>query len=355
MRLLAKWDIERDSGTRSIELLQGDLALLPAEQAVDVLVVSAFREDYAPTTGSLIGALARSGVSVAQLAREKYLDQRHELSCWLSRPVLNAPFKRILCLESGWRGDPPEITDDLFRALAACACSEFPKGTVAMPIIGSGDQQWDTERMLKLVLETAESWMNRGLSVQVLKIVVYSPHEVAACTAVFEAVRSARHPKGPDWGSQTRQVGKTYAIHTTEALLGLDIFLSYSHEDTECAHRIYEHLRNGFPKLRIFFDRTSLKPGASWLMDIAESLDSARRIVAIYTPHYWASRYCKDEFTAALTRQIDTGEKLLCPLFFKSAQVPYLFRTVQYFDCREGDSSKIPEACKTLCDGLVSG
>ena len=83
-------------------------------------------------------------------------------------------------------------------------------------------------------------------------------------------------------------------------------------------------------------------------MQVAESLDNARRVVAFFTPHYWDSTICKDEFTAALTRQHDTGQPILFPVYFLSAPIPYLFRNLQFIDCREGDESKLTEACLKL-------
>jgi hypothetical protein len=87
-------------------------------------------------------------------------------------------------------------------------------------------------------------------------------------------------------------------------------------------------------------------------MQIAESLDNARRVAALYTPHYWSSPSCKDEFAAALTRQNDTGEAVLFPMYVFSAKIPYLFRNIEYVDCREGDENKLTEACVQLGQAL---
>ena len=72
MELLAEWKIEHGGKRRMIELLHGDLSQIPPEHAVDILIVSAFPDDYMPTPGSLIGALYRAGISVAQPGQSRW-------------------------------------------------------------------------------------------------------------------------------------------------------------------------------------------------------------------------------------------------------------------------------------------
>ena len=66
MELLSQITISRPEGDASIQLLYGDLTAIPSELAVDILAVSAFRGDYLPVPDTLIGALYRAGLSVAE-------------------------------------------------------------------------------------------------------------------------------------------------------------------------------------------------------------------------------------------------------------------------------------------------
>jgi hypothetical protein len=349
MELLASWNIQHGDAERRIELLHGDLSRIPPEHNVDILVVSAFPNDYSPTFTSLIGALSRRGVSVWQLAQAKEMDLRQDYSCWLSHPVLGATgFRRILCIESGWRGTPVEITDDLFRALAPVCLSDSTSTSVAMPIIGAGDQGAPTDKMIESIMQASFSWMNRGIPISLLKIVVFSSAEVEKAKQKFVQIRDEHliHvSKEPLRSGSDDDIPeeKTY-----------DVFLSYSHEDFDPAQLIVETLRQSSPAMRIFFDRRSLVHGRSWLMDIAESLDNAKRVATLFTPHYWTSSYCKDEFTAAFTRQQDTGKPVIFPIYFQSARIPYLFRNLQFEDCREANMSAIPQVCAKFMRHLSS-
>jgi hypothetical protein len=346
MQLLADWTVDHHGVGRRIELYQGDLAALPPEHAVDLLVVSAFPNDYAPTERSLMGALFRAGISVGQLSERKYLDLRSSFSCWISEPIVgSANFRRIMCIESGWRGTPLEISDDIFRALAPSSMGEFSGASIAMPLIGAGDQGYRPAEVMASTLRAAIFWLRRGLNIPVLKIVVHGDRSADLAREAFLAV------KRKDELEENRPVVPTNAVPPDETGT-YDLFLSYAHKDSEVAALIIAHLAKNSPHARVFYDRHSLSEGDSWLMRIAESLDASQRVVALYTPNYWASKYCKDEFTAALLRQNDTGKKVLFPIYYEATKIPYFFLSLQYVDCREADPAMLTGACDTLCREL---
>lgn len=332
MILLADWPLSDGNLTRRVELYWGDLSYLGPKDAVDLLVVSAFPNDYIPTPTSLIGALHRNGISLHKLSFDKEQDLREDFSCWLSRPVGVKSFKRILCIESGWRGTPPQLADDLFRAIVPVSLTVSTR-TVAMPLIGAGDQGYSPAQMLESILSAAIGWLKRGAPIEVLKIVVYSQEAAHEAKQRFIELRDANSPRS--------QRGRQW-----------DVFLSYSHENSALAEHAHRALLAVRPEARVFYDREALAPGTSWLMQIAEAIDSASCVLALYTPAYWNSPVCKDELTAAYTRQTKERQRLLFPAFCLNTRIPSFFEGLQYIDCREGDLSKLTSECRSICQAI---
>ena len=57
----------------------------------------------------------------------------------------------------------------------------------------------------------------------------------------------------------------------------------------------------------------------------------------------------------AWIRARETDEDLIFPVYLHTAALPTYTKYRNYFDCREGDRSKIAEALKTLLVGLDAG
>jgi hypothetical protein len=340
MILLDTLKVFSGSEERLIELYQGDLTDLKPEESVDVLVVSAFPNNYLPTPSSLIGALFRKGVSVEQLAKSKAVDLRQTFSCWMSQEVAAShsgiQFRRILCFESSWRGTPPSVIGDIFRALAPFLGGEPPFSTVAMPIVASGNQGYGVSEMLPPLIDAAVHWMALGLPLKCLKIVAYSDLQAAKAKELFAELKM-KHSSFPFESKK----GSKY-----------DLFISYAHEDMNAANLIANELQCLHPDIRIFIDRMSINVGAAWQPEIFEAIDNCRKVLVLFSPSYLSSKVCKDEFNIAWFRGREADEDCVFPVYLFSASLPTYMKYRLYVDCREGDENKLREACSKLLSVL---
>src|SRR5262245_37599286 len=74
--------IPGDGLQRRISFWQGNPANIGPDDQVDLIIVSAFRNNYTPTRWSIIGALDRRGISVAELALDKEVDLWETAGFW---------------------------------------------------------------------------------------------------------------------------------------------------------------------------------------------------------------------------------------------------------------------------------
>jgi hypothetical protein len=339
MRLLDTISIRGKEGKR-IELYQGDLTILSANEAVDLLVVSAFPNDYTPTKKSLIGALYKKGLSVAALAQSKEKDLRHDFSCWLSYeispPNPGLRFKRILCFEPMVRGEPPELVGDIFRALAPILGEKSDISSIAMPIVAAGDQGYSISTMLTPLLEAAIQWMEKGLPLNCIKIVAYSDEQGQEAIKVFSQRKALYHQSEP----------------LSQAEIEYDVFISYARENNDEMELFEKELIRSYPSIRIFLDRKDIDIGSPWQPQIFESLDKCKKVVSFFSPDYLKSKVCKEEFNIAWVRCRETDQEILFPIYLYSTDLPTYMRYRNYFDCREGDETKIRAASSRLLVAL---
>ena len=370
---------------RRIELLQGDLTELGADEGFDLLVVSAFPDDYLPTRTSLIGALHRKGLSVAALAKDKSVDLRDNFSCWLSKPLSPTDpglrFTRILCFEPSKRGAPPEVVGDIFRALMPILAEEPDINSIALPIVAAGNQGCSVAEMLPPLLDAALGWLEKGLPLDCIKIVTLRDTQAAEAERIFNARKLAYLTPRPaaatplagddfllgggvdrggasdgnfrsmDSGIASPDTAPAPAFETP-AEPEYDVFISYSRKNAHDSEMLEKTLRRLRPEIRIFVDRKNLDVGCAWQIEIFESLDKCRKIVAMLSPEYIASKVCKEEFNIAWLRGREADDDIIFPLYLYSAPLPTYMKYKNFLDCREGDAQRIEEASRRLLETL---
>lgn len=351
MRLIGSHTVSHRDGPRLLQLYHGNLAAIPADEAVDLLIVSAFPDDYVPTPTSLIGALDRRGVSVAALAADKEADLRETTGCWVSRDLGAAHrgvgFRRLLCFEPLRRGSPPEVVGDIFRAVVPYVLDEPPVRSLAMPLLAAGDQANDPDAMLRALFRASTQWLAYGLPLETIKIVVYREDEAARLRTLFAALsrESARQPSRDELRLVTAE----------SAPAPYDFFVSYSREDRAEVEVLVQTIQALRPGVRVFLDRVEIVPGDAWQTRLDEALEDCRKVIAVYSPSYFRSKVCMEEFNMARVRHRESDGGVIIPIYLRTAELGLYPRTLHYVDCREADCDRVVSACGNLVEALQPG
>ena len=191
MQLLNQSVVNHNPQAQSvIQLLQGDLTAIPKEQAADILIVSAYPGSYVPIPKTLIAALDNKGISIEEMATHKAIDLRDQLGCWLSEPLTTQQqdqfnFRKILCFEPWLNStEPCSVVGNIFRCINTFAFSESVN-IIAMPVLASGRQQVPIEEMLPAMLDASIFWLENGLPLSCIKLVLLTDEQTKAALPVF--------------------------------------------------------------------------------------------------------------------------------------------------------------------------
>src|SRR5450432_2983493 len=191
MQLLNQIIIKRQQKEDAvIQLLQGDLTAIPKEHAADILIISAYPGSYVPVPKTLIASLYEKGINVEEMAKNKAIDLRDQLGCWLSQPLNEVQqekfnFKKILCFEPWLQtNEQVSVVGNIFRCINTFAFNE-QNNVIAMPVLSSGKQKVPVEKMLPAMLDAGIFWIEGGLPLNCIKLVLHSDEQAEAGLPVF--------------------------------------------------------------------------------------------------------------------------------------------------------------------------
>lgn len=328
--------------TRTLELCVGDV-LDSGSGKPDLLVISSFPDDYYPATGTVVAGLDKAGVSVWELAEDKYLDWRRTWQTWVSKPLKrNAPCRRLACFEHGYGTEPDAVVGNVFRALCELSLKTdgHSLGVVRLPLLSTGNQEADKDTMLNAILEQAYTHLCAGLPVQRIQLVIHIRSRDLHGLLVEAGRRLASVEL--DWlGSQRGEVSH-------------DLFVSYRRTDQCFVDALVDSLRLVRRGLQIFIDHESLQHGSPWKPDLIRALHGARHALCIVTDSYAESTECIDEFHIARLCGIRRSGYLL-PLFNLSAcpvhRLPHSIRSVNAMQANS-PPRRIDEVARDIVDRM---
>lgn len=335
--------IQKGTFQSTIEFCVGDITTAGPEDAVDVLVTSAYRNDYFPMPGSVFGALHKKGLAVSELAQHKEVDLRQAFSCWLSQKITNPPqgiqFQRMLLFEPNENENAGEFIGDIFRSIAPFLSGPTPIRKVATTLVAAGSShRIRPEESLRLLVEAAANWMSSGLPIDCLKIICLPNQNVEALTNLFAQLKS-------QYGAASIEQPSGFSY---------DFFVSYAHKDSREVDIFLDILASQNQDLNIFLDKKHLNPGSAWQREIYEAIDDCSKVLTFYSPSYLDSKVCLEEFNIALCRHRESDDAILMPIYLYSANLPTYMKLVQFSDCREFNLNKFPEIAQDFINAIHS-
>jgi|GEM_PF-736397 len=392
-KMLSEITIKTAQEEKTIQLLHGDLSAIPKKHATDILVISAYPGNYEPVQNTLMKALDNKGISVAKMAIDKEIDLRDQLNCWLSKPLDAVQqeefnFKRILCFE------PPvsnaidvSVVGNIFRCINTFAF-DIDNKIISLPLLASGRRNIPIETIVPAILDATIFWLEKGIPLQFIKLVVYTDDEVAKTLPLFNAAKQQYElkdsvKKGEISSAQAIDViNKEYKTKTLSEHLPIveseikglsekappesvpsninkpqkqreykyDFYISHARQQAEAVKTFAEALLAIDPSLKIFYDNASIPAGSLWIKSVSDAIQDARSFIAILSPEFNASTYCWDEFQVAKTIEYSRSNKsFIKTIYFKTdPNLPVIFSMYSYIDCTEEDINKLKDSAKFL-------
>lgn len=179
MHLVNLFDIESPYGTRSFKLMEGDIADVNIE--VDIVITGAFKGEYQPTPGSLLGALFKKrGILIDDNNKEGAEDYRDVFGT-LYYPIKDDPhIHAILVLEMlGHVNIMKDAIQNLHITLSVLEAKGYTFKNVIMPLIGTGYQQIEPEIIMGDLIQFAKTYLQKSTCLQQIWLVSNSSKKTA--------------------------------------------------------------------------------------------------------------------------------------------------------------------------------
>ena len=280
-----------------------------------------------------------------------------------------------------------------------------------MPVLASGNQKVPMEKMLPAILDAAIFWLESGLPLSCIKLVLRSEIQIAAALPIFiqareqyELKKSAKAgdisateawkmyeqktqtqmpgiatmlivenemkelaqkesgfinpaqmpvpspvlaPQSPQPTPETKSVKEISSVKNTSK--EYDFFISYSHKQIPEVNLFVEALLQQQPELNIFYDKSSIPPGGLWIKLISEAIQNSKAVICILSPDYTASGPCWDEFQCAKIKEYRINQGVIKTInFYNDPNLPLIMATYSYIDCTQGDIQKLKGCVQQL-------
>jgi hypothetical protein len=169
--------IETETGIKEFELFYGDIVNLPFK--TDLTTISAFKNDYIPTSESIIGQFFNKGINIEKLSKKPFLDFRENLGIWVTDKTKDENYNYIICVEiTGNNNSFEKSIRNLFSVISTLEIQGIQNKTIALPLLGSGDQAFDLNHVIPTIINISLDFLRYSRFLNKVIFVVRCPEKV---------------------------------------------------------------------------------------------------------------------------------------------------------------------------------
>lgn len=156
---------------------------------------------------------------------------------------------------------------------------------------------------------------------------------------IYTTIRIDKESKKGSKTSSTspNSVGDATAKTSVDINLIPDIFVSYSHHDSDWVNQVLvpKLEKHGFS---VLIDSKFIA-GRFGLLQIEDGIQYCKHIIAVFTPEYFGSEWTTLENIMAQTLDPATRQRKLIPILLKDSHIPLRLKGIHYRDFRSIDEN----------------
>lgn len=285
--------ISTEFGKKYIDVFCSDITLF--DKQIDILTTSAFVGSYHPSPKTLFKALHDIGISVSKLAHKPFIDLRKSCNTWLSKensdPQQN--IGRIGCVElvdlKTYLFDDCAVEQSMINSIRAyfgmldiAAIYGAKMKTVALPLLGSGNQNLDTNLIIVPLLNECVSFLKRNSEAERIYFIERSPQKAAFIAEYIQQSHTIAALQ-----AQTNAPSPSKAKATA--------FISYSSKDKNIADNLCFKLEQ--KGIAVWYAPRDVK--GAYAEAITQAIDRSTHFIVILSQNSSSSQHVLNEIDLA--------------------------------------------------------
>lgn len=270
--------------------------ILDFDEKIDILTTSAGARSYYPTRGTIFWALTTANIFANALAENPEIDLRQLCNVWLSKKIekSHAQIKRIGCVEFDYILEEQDMINSIksyFKMLDIAATYGIEMETVALPLLGSGNQRIAMEFTIYPIVNECIAFLKRNAFV---KRICFIEKDSSKAFFISDFIKNS-------YNLIIQKGNAEVAKEPIPLKENIKVFISYSSVDTPVAEMLSNKLEQS--GIKTWYAKRDVE--GAYARAIAMAVDSSTHFIVILSKDSVKSEHVLNEVDLAFQKLPD--------------------------------------------------